>query len=90
MADITRTQEMVNELASKIGIFSSWTQVGGTLIQIAALLSQISPRQGLTERREFVYGALVALNFTYNWDMKTQPEETEITILWMFTQLAIR
>lgn len=86
----TTKEETITTLAKSIGSFSSWTQVGQRLIRLAALLDEKARDRTLEGRRQFVYGGLVALDEAYGWDQIHQGEETEQTILWMFTQLAIR
>ena len=78
------------EAAQRIGTFKSWTQVSKAIIETAAELETQCKGKTLAERRQFVYGGLVALNVAYGWDMESQSEETEQLILWMFTQLYVR
>jgi hypothetical protein len=79
------------DAAKFIGQFDSWTDVSGYIIQVAGELSKACPSTfSLSEKRAFVLGGLEALNKTWGWDMRTQPEETEEMVLQMFVQLFIR
>jgi len=78
------------EEAKTIDSFDSWTQVSAKIIKLADELHEQCRHLPMNERRRFVHGGLVALNGAYGWDMKTQPEETENMVLWMFVQLYVR
>ena len=79
------------EEAKDIKSFRSWTEVSRKIVKTAEELLRLCPPQlNLDLKRQFVFGGLVALNSALDWDMVTQPEETENQILWMFVQLYVR
>ena len=86
----TTGQPTIDQLARQIGTFDSWYGIMDTLVEITKRLIDECTATTLPERRQFVYGGLVALHDTYGWDQAHQSAKIERQILWMLTQLMVR